>query len=359
MNIEIPTRKNKISGPVLITGHTGFKGAWLTELLQALSVEVSGYSLEPLQDSLYTKLKLQGKFREEYADVRNLDKLTKFVSETKPEVIFHLAAQPLVLESYSQPITTFGTNVMGTANLLQAAFGCDSVKVVVIVTTDKVYENKGKVIRFTEQDPLGGKDPYSASKVGAEQAVVAWRQIKSISGGPKVIAVRAGNVIGGGDISVDRLLPDLIRAFQSGIVTDIRNPSSTRPWQHVVDPLAGYLLSAEHLLADNDIAALNFSGIQKSETVSKVVEVAISRWGGNARDYVTIRANNESGAESTNLDLDSSMAHNHLGWVPQFTQVQAVEKTIDWHKAVESKLLKPSEACERDLRGWIEQLSNK
>ena len=350
---------SKISGPVLLTGHTGFKGAWFIELLQSLSIEVAGYSLEPLPDSLYVKLEHHGKFKEEYADVRDLDKLTKFVSKTKPEVIFHLAAQPLVLESYSKPITTFGTNVMGTANLLQAAFACDSVKVVVIVTTDKVYENKGKVIRYTEQDPLGGKDPYSASKVGAEQAVAAWRQIQSISGGPKVIAVRAGNVIGGGDISANRLLPDLIRAFQSGIATEIRNPLSTRPWQHVVDPLAGYLLSAEYLLAGNNISALNFSGFQKSETVSQVVEVAISAWGGNARDFVTISANNESAAESTHLDLDSSAARNLLGWIPQFTQVQSVEKTIDWHKAVDNKLLKPSEACERDLRGWIEKLSNE
>jgi len=357
--IGIPTGKNRISGPVLITGHTGFKGAWMTELLQGLSIEVAGYSLEPLPDSLYVKLEHHGKFEEEYADVRDLNKLTKFVSKTKPEVIFHLAAQPLVLESYSQPITTFGTNVMGTANLLQAAFASDSVKAVIIITTDKVYENNGRVIRFTEQDPLGGKDPYSASKVGAEQAVAAWRQIQSISGGPRVISVRAGNVIGGGDISANRLLPDLIRAFQSGVATEIRNPLSTRPWQHVVDPLAGYLLSAEYLLAGNDTSALNFSGIQKSEKVSKVVEVAINAWGGNARDLVTMSASDESGVESKNLDLDSSMARNLLGWVPRFTQVQAVEKTIAWHKAVESKFLTPFEACERDLRGWIEQLSNK
>lgn len=347
------TKKTKPSGPILVTGHTGFKGAWLIELLQALSLEVAGYSLEPLPGALYSQLRHQGKFREEYADVRDLGKLTKFVSETKPEVIFHLAAQPLVLESYTQPIATFGTNVMGTANLLNAAFACDSVKVVVVVTTDKVYENRDKVVRFTEQDPLGGKDPYSASKVGAEQAIAAWRQIQSISGGPKVIAVRAGNVIGGGDISANRLLPDLIRAFRSGIPTDVRNPSSTRPWQHVVDPLAGYLLSAEHLLAGNDIPALNFSGSQNSESVSNVVEAAIRAWGGNAREYVAMGADSETKAESTNLDLDSSMAGKYLGWVPQFTQVQAVEKTIDWHKAVDNQFLKPSEACEKDLRGWV------
>jgi len=350
-------RKTRLSGRVLVTGHTGFKGAWMIELLQALSLEVAGYSLEPLPGALYSQLKHQGKFREKYADVRDLNKLAKFVSETKPEVIFHLAAQPLVLESYSHPIATFETNVMGTANLLHAAFACDSVKVVVIVTTDKVYENKEKAVRFTEQDSLGGKDPYSASKVGAEQAVAAWRQIKNISGGPKVIAVRAGNVIGGGDISADRLLPDLIRAFRSGISTDIRNPTSTRPWQHVVDPLAGYLLSAEHLLAGNDIPALNFSGIHSSESVANVVEAAIRAWGGNARDLVVIKTNTDTGAESRNLDLDSSVACNLLGWAPQFTQIQAVEKTIDWHKAIDNKILKPSEACEEDLRGWIEQLS--
>lgn len=353
-----PAKKVKISGPVLVTGHTGFKGAWLTELLRSLSIEVAGFSLEPLPGALYSKLQHQGKFREKYADIRDLEVLTKFVSEVKPEVVYHLAAQPLVLESYLQPIATFESNVMGTANLLHAAFACESVKVVVVVTTDKVYENKDKAVRFTEQDSLAGKDPYSASKVGAEQAVSAWRQIQSISGGPKVIAVRAGNVIGGGDISANRLLPDLIRAFQSGVPTDIRNPSSTRPWQHVADPIAGYLLSAEHLLAGNDIPALNFSGTQPSETVANVVEAAIKAWGGSARDLVVVRASKEAKAESTNLDIDSSMAREVLNWYPHFTQIQAVEKTIDWQKAVDGKLLKPSEACERDLRGWIRQLSN-
>jgi CDP-glucose 4,6-dehydratase len=358
VNTGKPTRKSRISGPVVVTGHTGFKGAWLTELLRSLSLEVAGYSLEPLPNALYSKLNHQGKFQEEFADVRDIEKLTKFVSETKPKVIFHLAAQPLVLESYLQPIDTFGTNVMGTANLLHAAFACDSVEVVVVVTTDKVYENKDKIVRFTEQAPLGGKDPYSASKVGAEQAVVAWRQIQSISGGPRVVAVRAGNVIGGGDISADRLLPDLIRAFQSGVSTEIRNPLSTRPWQHVVDPLAGYILTAEHLLGGNDVHALNFSGVQSSETVFNVVEAAISAWGGNARDFVAIKANSESRAESRNLDLDSGMARDLLGWKPHYTQIQAVEKTIDWHRVVENRTLKPSEACERDLREWIKQLSS-
>jgi CDP-glucose 4,6-dehydratase len=351
-------KKRKISGPVLVTGHTGFKGAWLTELLQALSLEIAGYSLEPLPDSLYSKLKHRGKFREEFADIRDLENLTRFVSDTQPEVIFHLAAQPLVLESYSQPVSTFSTNVMGTVNVLHGAFACDSVKAVVVVTTDKVYENKEDVVRFTENDPLCGKDPYSASKVGAEQAVVAWRQIQSISGGPRVVAVRAGNVIGGGDISANRLLPDLVRAFQSGTAVDIRNSSSTRPWQHVVDPLAGYLLAAEMLLDGHDLPALNFSGDEHSESVSNIVEAAISAWGGNARKLVAIKANQEIGAESVNLNLDSTKARNLLGWATQFTQIQAVEKTIDWHKAVNSKILTPSEACAGDLRRWIERLRN-
>jgi CDP-glucose 4,6-dehydratase len=349
-------KKAKLSGPVLVTGHTGFKGAWLSELLRALSLEIIGYSLEPLPESLYTKLNHRGKFREEFADIRDLDKLTKLVSDTRPEVIFHLAAQPLVLESYSQPVSTFGTNVMGTVNLLHAAFTCDSVKAVVIVTTDKVYENREKVVRFIESDPLSGKDPYSASKVAAEQAVVAWRQIQSILGGPRVVAVRAGNVIGGGDISANRLLPDLIRAFQSGDAVDIRNPSSTRPWQHVVDPLAGYLLAAEALLAGNDFPALNFSSNEPSETVSNIVDAAISTWGGNAKNLVALNPNWETSTEFKNLDIDSTKARNLLGWVTQFTQIQAVEKTINWHKSVDEKILTPSEACEEDLRWWLEQL---
>ena len=356
MEIEKLTKKAKLSGTVLVTGHTGFKGAWLTELLQALTLEVVGYSLESLPNSLYSQLNHRGKFREEFADIRDLDRLTKFVSDTRPEVIFHLAAQSLVLESYSQPVATFSTNVMGTVNLLHAAFACDSVKVVVVVTTDKVYENKEQVVQFKESDSLCGKDPYSASKVAAEQAVVAWRQIQSISGGPRVIAVRAGNVIGGGDVSANRLLPDLIRAFQTGEPVDIRNSSSTRPWQHVVDPLAGYFLAAEMLLAGNDIPALNFSANERSESVADIVEVAINTWGDNARDLVVIKPNQETGVESKNLNLDSTKAHDLLGWVTQFTQIEAVKKTIDWHKAVNNKTLSPSEACAENLHLWIRQL---
>ena len=241
MNSRLNSLGISINGPVLVTGHTGFKGTWLTLLLEKLGVEVIGYSLEPEKDSLYARIGREGMISEKFADVRNFTAVQKFVDITKPVAVIHLAAQPLVLESFRSPRETFDTNVMGTVNLLESAFKSESVLAFLAITTDKVYKNENKGLAFKESDALAGKDPYSASKVGSEAAVDAWQQISKSLGGPRVTAIRAGNVIGGGDWAKNRLVPDLIRGFKSGSKTIIRNPRSLRPWQHVLEPLSGYL----------------------------------------------------------------------------------------------------------------------
>jgi len=336
-------RKSNFSGPIVVTGHTGFKGAWLTELLQTLSIEFAGYSLEPIDGSLYSKLNHRGKFYEKYADIRDLKSISRFIATVKPEVIIHLAAQPLVMESYRDPLNTFTTNVTGTANLLEAGFSCDSVKVIIVATTDKVYENLNTSRKFKESDPLMGKDPYSASKAAAEQAVSAWRQISKVSGGPTVISVRAGNVIGGGDISRDRLLPDLIHAFSTSEGVLIRNPSSTRPWQHVLDPIVGYMMTAKFALDGNDVRSLNFSNQSPSLSVKEVVDIASNTWGDSASDLISFSQTTKDESEAQILDLDSNLAQSLLGWRSNWTQDEAVRSTVDWWKAVESRAKSPKE----------------
>lgn len=345
-NIRLGTQ---ISGPVAVTGHTGFKGAWFTELLYSLSIETAGYSLEPIPDALYSKLNHRGKFREEYGDIRDLKKISQFIAQIKPEVVFHFAAQPLVLDSYIDPLSTFTTNITGTANLLEAGFKCDSVKAIIIVTTDKVYENFNTGVKFKESDPLMGKDPYSASKVGSEQAVSAWRQISKISGGPKVVSVRAGNVIGGGDVSSNRLLPDLIRAVSNDSKVTIRNPKSTRPWQHVLDPLVGYLQVAEYLLKGNDLRAINFSNPSPSLTVLEVIEIAAQHLGVSVDTLVELGSELTNQSEALTLDLDPSLAQSVIGWNSIWTQREAVVSTIDWWTSFNSKRASAAEACLVDM----------
>jgi CDP-glucose 4,6-dehydratase len=342
-------RKANFSGPIVVTGHTGFKGAWLSEILQSLSIEFAGYSLEPINDSLYSRLNHRGKFYEKYADIRDIDSISKFISTVRPEVVIHLAAQPLVLESYKDPVDTFTTNVTGTANLLKACFDCDSVKVIVVASTDKVYENLNTGKKFKESDPLMGKDPYSASKVGTEQVVSAWRQISKVSGGPTVISVRAGNVIGGGDVSPDRLLPDLVRAFSKSKEVLIRNPLSTRPWQHVLDPLVGYLMAANFALQGNDARSFNFSNQSPSLPVNEVVHIASNTWGGVVSDLISFSPAIKDESEAQTLELDSALAQSLLGWHSNWTQDEAVRSTVEWWKSVESGRKSPDEATQDDI----------
>jgi CDP-glucose 4,6-dehydratase len=337
-----------LPGPVLITGHTGFKGTWMTLLLQQLGISVVGYSLKPEKDSLYERSNLKGKIPEKFADIRNYKVLKKFIEKHKPSVIFHMAAQPLVLESYKLPLETFDVNVMGTANLLDAAFHFSAVKVVVVVTTDKVYRNEESGKLFIESDPLEGKDPYSASKVGTEAVVRAWQQLAEVSAGPRVVSVRAGNVIGGGDFAKNRLIPDLIKSLIKNKILEVRNPNSTRPWQHVLDPLCGYILTAEAVANGNKISTINFGPDEDSLTVNEILEIAYRTWN-NSKAPIGIGSDKKDITEAVTLNLDATMAKNTLGWKPKWNQEKSVEKTIIWWKKILNSQTSTIEAIFEDI----------
>jgi CDP-glucose 4,6-dehydratase len=328
---------------VLITGHTGFKGTWLTVLLESLGFEVQGLALEPEINSLYNSLKRRGKIQEEFVDLRDQEKLANTIRTFNPSYVFHLAAQPLVLESYRQPVETFATNVMGTANLLDSLFSTKSVEGIIVSTTDKVYKNLNSGERFTENHPLEGKDPYSASKVGTESVIKAWQQIEKISGGPYICAVRAGNVIGGGDFAQDRLIPDLIRSVTENKTLTIRNPKSTRPWQHALDPLTGYVLSLNAMLSGNRSTAYNFGPQEASLPVEQVLAVAEKIIGPINKE---VQSSSEV-LESALLDLNSEKAMKELNWKPAWTQHEAISATMKWW---ESYLKAPSEAVSITMR---------
>jgi CDP-glucose 4,6-dehydratase len=248
MKIQLGQRLRESPGPILITGHTGFKGTWMTLFLEYLKVPVIGYSLEAVTDSLYDRLARKSVITENISDIRDFQALEEFIDTQRPSSIIHMAAQPIVKDSYKNPRLTFDVNVMGTVNLLDVAFKKDYVDSIIVVTSDKVYRNDNSGKYFVETDPLEGKDPYSASKVGTEAVITAWQQIQKINGGPKVVSVRAGNVIGGGDFAPYRLIPDLVRGYLNESMVQIRNPKSTRPWQHVFDTTSGYILTLEKML---------------------------------------------------------------------------------------------------------------
>ena len=320
-----------LPGPVLITGHTGFKGTWMQFLLQQLGVSAIGYSLKPEKDSLYDRAKLKGHIPEKFADIRNYKKLKKFVLKHRPSVIIHMAAQPLVLESYKTPIETFDVNVMGTANLLDVSFSVDSVQVVLVTTTDKVYRNDNSGRAFIETDPLEGKDPYSASKVGTESVIKAWQQLSEVSGGPKVVSVRAGNVIGGGDLGKDRLIPDIVRSYIFGKPLSIRNPKSTRPWQHVLDPLVGYLMTAEYLLNGNNLTSVNFGPTEEVMSVQQVIEIAKTHLDKSMKIIIEEQKESDNQhIEADLLSLNSNLAYQALGWKSLINKTTAIGLTLNW-----------------------------
>lgn len=332
---------------ILVTGHTGFKGTWLTLLLEQLGYEVCGLSLEAESGSLFQRLGRSGKIQEKIVDVRNYHEVSSAMSSLKPNLIFHLAAQPLVLASYGQPRETFETNVMGTVNILESSFKTKSVSHISVITTDKVYRNEENGKKFVEGDPLAGKDPYSASKVGTEAAVSAWRQLAKSIDGPTVISLRAGNVIGGGDFAEYRLLPDLVRGFQNQKPVKVRSPLSTRPWQHVLDPLSGYLLAAAKSHSGHGETSYNFAPEGESLSVKAVCEIAVATWGTDAKvefkdePYIL---------EAKSLELDASLARKELQWKPQWTQEEAVRSTIYWWKSILEEPKSTREACLEDLQ---------
>lgn len=335
-----PDRATWQGRSVLVTGHTGFKGGWLATWLERLGARVHGYALDPRREpSLFTAARVRETLASDVrADLADRDRLRAAFESARPEVVLHLAAQPLVRESYADPLGTLATNVMGTAHVLEAVRASPSVRAVVVVTTDKVYENHETARAFREDDPLGGRDPYSASKAAAEIVAASWRA--SFFEGPsrhpaRIATARAGNVIGGGDWAADRLVPDCLRAFAEGRAVTLRNPGSVRPWQHVLEPLSGYLALAEALLgargADFE-TAWNFGPDAAGEaTVGEVAQIAAACFGGAAR--VELDRSGRHPHEAGMLRLDSARARRELGWSPRWPLRRALERTVAWHEA--------------------------
>ena len=321
---------------VLVTGHTGFKGAWLCEWLLKLGAEVHGLALAPLQPSLFIDLDLASRLKHNIVDIRDPAALTAKIQEIQPEIIFHLAAQALVRVSYREPVMTFDTNAIGTAHVLEAVRVSNLPCSVVVVTTDKCYDNDGRPRNFKESDPLGGHDPYSASKACTEIATAAWRS--SLSDMPAynhrqsplaIATARAGNVFGGGDWALDRLVPDFFRAQAAGQELEIRNPAARRPWQHVLEPLAGYLLLAEHLWNGNAQEAWNFGpAMDDVQPVSYIVDRLFGVEDGK-REWR--RADGHQPHEANFLALDASKARAQLGWRPRLPLGEALDWTHDWY----------------------------
>lgn len=316
---------------VLVTGHTGFKGAWLCLMLHALGAEISGLSQPPARCSAYDLLVVSARMRHSYlADIREPEVVEEIVRGVRPEVVFHLAAQALVGEGYRDPCGTFATNVTGTAHLLQALRGQHDIAAAVIVTSDKVYRNDNTGRPFRESDPLGGVDPYSASKAAAELAVTAWRH--SYTGEmPPMATARAGNVIGGGDFALERLVPDLVRAERSGRPLVVRSPDATRPFQHVLDVLRGYLLLAQALAEGSPVPeALNFGPWDAELRVRDL----ICHW--EAATGQAVRWETASAsviAEQRRLALDSGLARSVLEWAPCYDTPDAITRTAQWYSA--------------------------
>lgn len=325
---------------VLLTGHTGFKGGWLAHWLHSLGARVHGVALDPASEpSMYSIASVAGALdSDRRADVTDVSALAAALHEVAPSVVFHLAAQPLVRESYADPLRTFATNIMGTANLLDAVRRTPSVHAVVVVTTDKVYANREWHYPYRETDPLGGHDPYSASKAAAEIVAESARLsfFTGTGGHPARIATaRAGNVIGGGDWSRDRLLPDCLAAFAAGRSVTLRRPEAVRPWQHVLEPLAGYITLAERLMgADGDAfaRAWNFApSAEDNATVAEVARMAADVFGPEARVEAVPDRSGEH--EAGLLRLDATLARTLLGWRPRWDLRTAIERTVAWDAA--------------------------
>lgn len=321
---------------VLVTGHTGFKGAWLSLWLQALGARVTGLSLgvPPTEPSLYELARVgDGMAHSVACDVRDPGALASAVVKARPEIVIHMAAQPLVRRSFAAPRETFETNVMGTVNLLDAVRACEGVQSVVVITSDKCYENREWERGYRESDPLGGHDPYSSSKAAAELVTSAYRRsFFSDPNGPRVASARAGNVIGGGDWGEDRLIPDIVRAAVEGETLRLRNPHAVRPWQHVLSPLSGYLVLAQALCESPDYAsAWNFGpGDSDARTVEWVVRRVSELWPGGLR---WAAADGPHPHEAHLLTLDSSRARERLGWAPPLDLEDGLAATVAWYSA--------------------------
>jgi CDP-glucose 4,6-dehydratase len=322
--------KNK---KVFITGHTGFKGSWMTIWLEKMGSNIAGFSLEPqAEPNLFTEAKLFDGITNYYGDIRNGDILEAAILEFQPDILIHMAAQPLVRYSYKEPIETFTTNIIGTANVLESARKSESIKAIINVTTDKCYENKEWEWAYRENDMLGGYDPYSSSKACSEIITSAYRNSFFNDSEVAIASARAGNVIGGGDWSDDRLVPDALKAFENNHSVLVRNPKSIRPWQHVLEPISGYLMLAESLFhSGNEFAeAWNFGPYdQDTQSVEFILNKLTKYWGHNASWESDSNLNPH---EANYLKLDISKASTKLNWKPTWDLNSTLERIVDWHK---------------------------
>ena len=348
MNIARPDRNFWKGKRVLVTGQTGFKGSWLTLWLHRLGAQVFGIGIQPDTDpSLFELAGIRELCESHFCDIRNKEALLKLIGKIQPELVFHLAAQPLVRHSYLEPIETYSTNVMGTVHLLDALRCVSCLKAVVMVTTDKVYSNKEWHWPYREDDTLGGHDPYSSSKAASELVINSYRNSFLDQQGVAVASARAGNVIGGGDWSADRLIPDAVRSWQKGELLEVRRPEAVRPWQHVLEPLAGYLILAEKLWVKPDLAGAYNFGPSKDEvvTVKDVIELAHKVY---SRGTVNYEINMVGPHEAGLLVLETSKVRHILGVEPSLILSQAIEITMEWYRS-QTDGSDARKLCENDI----------
>lgn len=347
---------------VLVTGHTGFKGSWLSVWLHELGANVIGYALDPYTErDNFVLTKIGDKITDIRGDIRDEKKINEVFKEYKPEFVFHLAAQPLVRLSYEKPVETYEINVMGTVNVLEAIRGCESTKVGIMITTDKCYDNKEQLWGYKESDALGGYDPYSSSKGAAEIAISSWRNSffntsDYANHGKAIASVRAGNVIGGGDWAIDRIIPDCIRALENNRNIEIRSPKSVRPWEHVIEPLNGYLLLGEKMYENPEqySEAWNFGpNLSSVVTVQEIAEKVICNYGSGE----IVDASDPSALhEAKLLSLDIAKARFRLGWKPRLNINQTIRYTIDWY--TQYKKVDVYNLCVSQLKEYINEGEN-
>ncbi len=318
---------------VFLTGHTGFKGSWLSLWLVSLGATVKGYALQPpTSPSLYNEAKIDTIIESQFGDIRDQEILYESMTVFNPDILIHMAAQPLVRYSYDEPIETYEVNVIGTAKVLEVARSCANLKAIVNITTDKCYENDGRVQGYGENDPMGGYDPYSSSKGCAELVTSAYRRSYLQEQGIGLASVRSGNVIGGGDWADDRLIPDILRSFEQNESVVIRNPKATRPWQHVLEPLSGYLVLAQELFNNQEAYAegWNFGpNEQEAKPVDWILDKMISKWPNSSWEI----DKNASPHEASFLKLDISKAKSKLGWSPIWKLDHTLDKIISWQRS--------------------------
>jgi CDP-glucose 4,6-dehydratase len=339
---------------VYLTGHTGFKGSWLSLWLQNMGALVKGYSLDVnTTPALFTIANIAAEMESEIGDIRNSEQLAESMISFSPDILIHMAAQPLVRLSYLEPVDTYTTNVIGTVNVLEAARKCTNLKAIVSVTTDKCYENKEWEWGYRENEPMGGHDPYSSSKGCAELVITSYRRsFFSSEGTASLASARAGNVIGGGDWAEDRLIPDILRAFEKSQPVVIRNPLSTRPWQHVLEPLSGYLVLVQELFLNGDNFAEGWNFGPKEEdckSVSWILDKMVESWGGNASWSLDSKNNPH---EAGFLKLDCSKASNRLKWNPKWNLQESLKMIVNWHQNY-LKGVNMNKECLKEINKYI------